>query len=121
MLFDADLTNKGGENVNLNTRYLAVNLLNFFTTVVEGFLALRFLLKLFGANTSSGFVQWVYNMSAVLLQPFRGIFPATVIQNRYVIEFSTVFAMLMYAVIALLILWVINWASPPVVVVKKRR
>lgn len=106
--------------MNLNARYLAVNLLNFFTAVVEGFLALRFLLRLFGANTT-GFVQWVYNMSDVLLQPFRGIFPATVFQNRYVLEFSTVFAMLMYAVIALLILWVINWASPAVVVVKKRR
>jgi uncharacterized protein YggT (Ycf19 family) len=106
--------------MNFNTRYLAVNLLNFFTTVVEGFLALRFLLKLFGAN-QTGFVQWVYNMSEALLAPFRGIFPTQVIQNRYVLEFSTLFAMLMYAIVALLLLWVINWASPAVVVAKRRR
>ncbi len=107
----------------MRVRYLAVNLLNFFTSVVEGFLALRFLFKLFGANAGSGFVQWVYDMSEVLLAPFRGIFPTTVVENRYVLEFSTLFAMLMYAVIALLISWVINWASPdePVVVTKRGR
>lgn len=104
-----------------DARYLAVNLLNFFTAIVEGFLGLRFLLKLFGANPSSGFVQWIYDMSEALLQPFRGIFPTSVLENRYVLEFSTLFAMLMYAIIALLLYWVINWASPETVVVTKRR
>ncbi len=106
----------------MRVRYLAINLLNLFTAIVEGFLGMRLLLKLFGANPGAGFVSWIYEMSDVLMQPFRGIFPAKVFENQYVVEFSTLFAMLIYAIIALLLLWVINWASPePVVVTKRRR
>lgn len=116
----------------MSVRYIAETLLNFFVTVVEGILGLRFLLKLFGANASSGFVNWVYEMSDGLLDPFRGIFPTQVFENRYVLEFSTLFAMLMYAVIALVLLWLIRVVTAPAVaadldnddrdvVVKRRR
>jgi len=97
----------------MRLRYVAVNLLNFFVTVVEGFLGLRFLLKLFGANAGNGFVSWIYDMSNGLLDPFRGIFPTKVLENRYVVEFSTLFAMLMYAVIGLVILAIINAVTAP--------
>lgn len=79
--------------------------------IVEGFLAFRFLLKLFGANANNAFVAWIYDMSAVLLAPFRGIFPATVFENRYVLEFSTLFAMMMYAIVGLVLLFLINLVS----------
>lgn len=92
----------------MNLRYVAVNLLNFFVGVVEGILALRFVLKLFGANAGNGFVSWVYEMSGVLLDPFRGIFPAKVFENRYVLEFSTVFAMLIYALLGLVLMALIR-------------
>lgn len=107
----------------MDIRYVAVNLLNFFTAVVESFLGLRFLLKLFGANGNNGFVDWVYEMSGALLEPFRGIFPSKVFENQYVLEFSTLFAMLMYAIIALLIMWLITAITPEpaATVVKKRR
>lgn len=106
----------------MDVRYVAVNLLNFFTGVVEGFLGLRFILKLFGANAANGFVNWVYEMSGVLLEPFRGIFPARVFENQYVFEFTTLFAMLMYAIIALLLMALITAVTPePTTVVKKKR
>lgn len=106
----------------MNVRYVAVNLLNFFTAVVESILGLRFLLKLFGANDVNGFVNWVYEMSDALLEPFRGIFPAKVFENQYVLEFSTLFAMLMYAIIALLLMWLIAAVTPePTTVVRKKR
>lgn len=95
----------------MRLRYIAVNLLNIFMAVVEGFLALRFLLKLFGANAGNAFVAWIYDMSAVLLEPFRGIFPATVFESKYVLEFSTLFAMMMYAIVGLLLLFLINLVS----------
>ncbi len=95
----------------MRLRFIAVNLLNFFLAVVEGFLALRFLLKLFGANANTGFVNWVYEMSAPLLAPFRGIFPTQVFENRYVFEFSTIFAMLMYAILGMLLVFLINAVS----------
>lgn len=106
----------------MRLRYVAVNLLNFFVTVVEGFLGLRFILKLFGANGGNAFVSWVYDMSDVLLDPFRGIFPTKVFENRYVLEFSTLFAMLMYAVIGLVIMAIINAVtSPSVAAIGKKR
>ena len=92
----------------MRLRFIAVNLLNFFLAVVEGFLVLRFLLKLFGANPNTGFVDWVYEMSSVLLEPFRGIFPSKVFENQYVFEFTTLFAMLMYAIIGLVLVYLIN-------------
>lgn len=95
----------------MRLRFIAVNLLNFFLAVVEGFLALRFLLKLFGANANTGFVNWVYEMSAPLLAPFRGIFPTQVFENQYVFEFSTIFAMLMYAILGMLLVFLINAVS----------
>ena len=92
----------------MSLRFIAVNLLNFFLAIVEGFLGLRFLLRLFGANANTGFVNWVYEMSEPLLAPFRGIFPVQVFENRYVIEFSTLFAMLIYAIFGLILVYLIN-------------
>jgi|SRR5581483_10552563 len=99
----------------MRVRLLAINLVNIFLTVVEGFLGLRFVLKLFGANGGNGFVQWIYDMSAGLLEPFRGIFPAHVFQNRYVLEFTTLFAMMIYAILALLLIWIIGLVTAPAV------
>lgn len=87
----------------MRIRYLTNNLIYGLFSLVEAFLALRFVLKLFGANAANGFVEWVYEMSAVLLQPFRGIFPTTVFKSNLVLEFSTLFAIVIYAIIALLI------------------
>jgi hypothetical protein len=87
----------------MRARFTIENLVNLFVGIVEAFLGFRFLLKLFGANGANSFVKWVYDMSSVLLEPFRGIFPTKVFENRYVFEFSTLFAMLMYAVAGLLL------------------
>lgn len=92
----------------MRIRFMAESLLSFFLAVVEGFLGLRFLLKLFGANARTGIGNWVYEMSGELLEPFRGVFPAKVFENRYVFEFSTLFAMLMYAVAGLALMYLIN-------------
>ena len=105
--------------MNMKTNVLATNLVNLFLAVVEGFLGIRFILKLFGANATNGFVSWIYDMSAVLLQPFRGIFPVKVLENKYVLEFSTLFAMMMYAILALILLWVVNLVTVPAASAKK--
>jgi hypothetical protein len=97
----------------MRTRYLALNLLNLFTGLVETFLALRFVFKLLGANPSNGFVGWIYDMSGVLLEPFRGIFSAAVLENKYIFDFTTLFAMVIYALLALLIAALINLIAPP--------
>lgn len=100
-------------------RRVALNMTSLFLGLVQGFLGLRFVLLLFGANSSNGFVSWVYDMSSVLLEPFRGIFPTRVFESTYVFEFSTIFAMLAYAVAGLLIVALIEAVSSPVSSKKK--
>lgn len=104
----------------------AVRLINFFTGLVMIFLSLRFLLKLFGANSSNNFVGWVYDNTAVLLSPFRGIFPSEVISRHYVLEFTTLFAILIYALLGLLLLMLVDILTPSTTgtttkVIKKRK
>ncbi len=81
-------------------------------SIVSIFLMLRLVLKLFGANESVGFVSWVYEMTAVLLEPFRGIFPTTTYENQYVLEFSTLFALLAYGIAYFLIVALLNALTP---------
>lgn len=83
--------------------------INLFLWVVEIFLGLRFILRLFGANQSAPFVQFIYNSSTPLLEPFRGIFPIQVIEPGMVVEFSTLFAIIIYALFAYLLMELIAW------------
>lgn len=101
----------------------AVRLINFFTGLVMIFLSLRFLLKLFGANASNTFVGWVYDNTAILLTPFRGIFPSEVVSRHYVLEFTTLFAILIYALLGMLLLMLVGILTPDTTttVVKKRK
>lgn len=66
-------------------------------TFIEGLLALRILLKFFGANPFTPFVAWVYQTSKPLLTPFEGMFPSAVTQGGFVLEVSVLFALLVYA------------------------
>jgi YggT family protein len=70
--------------------------------VVEALIIIRVTLKLLAANPSSGFVRFIYNVSAPLVAPFQGIFPTPVTQNS-VLELSAFVAIAAYALIA----WVI--------------
>ena len=79
---------------------LIITLIEAIFAIAEFFLGLRLLLKFFGANTRAPFVRWVYGTSEPLLEPFRGMFPAPVLEGRFVLEFSTLFALVVYALIA---------------------
>lgn len=93
-------------------RFLA-GLINFFVAISELFLGLRVILRLFGANPDVAFVQWIYHSSDVLLQPFRGIFPTQVIAPDHVIDFSALFAMVVYGLIGLAFLALVRYLIPP--------
>lgn len=106
----------------MSFKYIAINLVNIFFASVMVILGMRFVLRLFGASAANGFVGWIYEMSAVLLEPFRGIFPTRVFENQFVLEFNTLFAMLIYAIIGMLLMWLITALAPdPPTVVKKVR
>lgn len=67
-------------------------------------LGFRFLMRLFGANPATPFVRWIYETSQPILYPFRGIFPPQVIESGFVFEFTTLFAMVAYAVLGFVII-----------------
>ena len=77
--------------------------------VVELLLGFRVILKFFGANPHASFVEWVYKTSQPLLKPFEGMFPTPVIEGNFVIEFSTLFALIVYGTAAYLLTELIGY------------
>jgi hypothetical protein len=67
--------------------------------ILEALLITRVILKLLAANPGSSFVRFVYNISALLVAPFQGIFPTPATQNS-VLELSSLVAIAVYALIA---------------------
>jgi hypothetical protein len=77
--------------------------------ILEGLLALRFILKLIAANPESPIAVFIYGFTSLFLLPFAGL-TATPTAGGIVLELSTVIAMVVYALIAWAIeriIWVI--------------
>ena len=94
-------------------RYVLTKLIYGAFGLAELLLGLRFILKLFGANAGNDLVNWVYETSGAILDPFRGIFPTQVFKSAFVIEFSTLFAIIIYGLIALLLVYVVDLITHP--------
>jgi len=75
------------------------NLVYFFTGVIGFLLALRVILKLLAANTESGFVRFVYNLSGPLVAPFAGIVGTPAADNGAVFEVHTIIALVVYLIV----------------------
>lgn len=74
--------------------------INFVTGIIETLLGLRVVLKFLGANPATPFVNWVYETTLPLIAPFAGMFPAPIVEGQFIIEFSTIFAIIIYALIS---------------------
>lgn len=79
--------------------------------IVEALLILRVLFKALAANSAAGFVQLVYNASAPLVIPFRGIF-ATPEHAGNVLELSSLVAIVVYGLVALGLVWLLAILNP---------
>lgn len=91
---------------------LALGLINFFVGLAEIFLGLRFILRFFDANAANQFVHWIYTSTNLLLEPFRGIFPPIVVGHHHIVDFSTLFAMAIYAVFGMILVWFVGLLHP---------
>ncbi|WP_423223371.1 YggT family protein [Candidatus Amarolinea aalborgensis] len=67
--------------------------------ILEGLLAIRFVLPLLGANPAAGFAQFIYGVTKPFLAPFVGLFGTTRFGNS-VFEVNPLVAILVYALIA---------------------
>lgn len=97
----------------MTPRDTTLKLTQTFVGLAELILGLRFIFQLFDADRSNGFVNWVYNMSAPLLEPIRGVFPAVEYSNNYVLDMPTLFAILAYAFVGYLLLVIVNVVPKP--------
>lgn len=67
----------------------------FALGVLEGLMALRFILALLGANPSNAFAALIYGLTGPFVLPFRTLF-ATPAESGSVVELYTLIAMLIY-------------------------
>jgi len=66
--------------------------------ILEALLALRILLKLIAANPNSPIASLIYSFTDLFLVPFAGLTP-TPSAGGMVLEISTIFAMIIYALV----------------------
>jgi YggT family protein len=67
--------------------------------ILEGLLAMRFVLALLGANPAAGFTQFIYSVTKPFLAPFVGLF-GTARSGGNVLDVSPLVAIIVYALIA---------------------
>ncbi len=84
--------------------------INAVIGMIEFMLALRLILTLLGASATAPFVSWVYGVTDGMVAPFAGAF-ATWQLGGFFIDFSTLFAMIGYAIIGWLLLRLLDFFS----------
>jgi hypothetical protein len=82
--------------------YRTTQIVWYILAVIEAILAVRFFLKLLGANTQAGFTQFIYGATQIFAGPFLIVFRVSSVE-RNIFEWSTLLAMVIY----LLIAWII--------------
>lgn len=86
-------------------------IVTFIFSLIELLILIRFILLLFGANTQSGFVQWIHQTSGIFMAPFVAIFGNQTF-NGATFEWAAVVAIAVYALIAWLIVAMIGALTP---------
>jgi YggT family protein len=80
------------------------NIISTFAGIIESFLLVRILLRLFGANEQNVFVEFIYSVSAFFVRPFVNIFENIEISQGMILEINTIIAMIVYVLITAIIL-----------------
>jgi uncharacterized protein YggT (Ycf19 family) len=76
----------------------AIQVVWWVVGLIDTLIAIRFLLKMFGANTASAFVSFMYALTDPLVAPFHGIFN-TGSAGRSVFEPESIVAIIIYTLI----------------------
>lgn len=79
--------------------YRGTQIVWYILGILETLLAFRLILKLLAANPTAGFSKFIYSVSYPFAAPFLNVFRTTKIEGN-VFEWTTVLAMLVYALIA---------------------
>lgn len=79
--------------------YRGTQVVWYILGLIEVILAFRFVLKLLAANPAAGFSSLIYGLSYPLAAPFLSVFRTVRVEGS-VFEWTTLLAMLVYALIA---------------------
>ena len=82
-----------------NITFKATQLVWLLLGILETLFALRFILKLIGANPSSPIAMFIYGFTSLFLFPFASLTGTPSLGNM-VLEVSTLIAMVIYALLA---------------------
>lgn len=84
-------------------RSVPATIISFIVGIIQLILILRFIFQLFNANEGAAFAQLIYGLSQPLLLPFAAIFPNIELANGFVVELSTIIAIIVYGVVGMLL------------------
>ena len=93
------------------TIFRAYQVIWYLLGVIEVLLAFRFVLKAIGASPYSGFVSFIYIVSAPFAGPFQGVV-GSYVSSGAVVEWSTVIAAIVYFVVAYGLVYLIQLIKP---------
>ena len=71
----------------------------YVLALLETLLAFRFVLKMTGANSASGFASFIYSVTDSLTQPFATVFHVSYVDGS-VFEWTTLLGMVVYFLVA---------------------
>lgn len=78
--------------------YRGTQIVWYLLGIIDVFLALRFFLKLFGANTEAGFTNFVYTLTYPLTAVFSTVFRVSQVEGS-LFEWTTLLAMAVYGLV----------------------
>ena len=96
---ETQTTQKEPEQERRIFTFKATQVVWLLLSIFEALLALRFILKLIGANPANPFAAALYGFTGLFLFPFAGLI-GTPAAGGMVLEVSTLIAMLVYGLIA---------------------
>lgn len=76
--------------------------------IIVGLIAFRFVLLLLGANPASGFADFIYSVTNVLIAPFAGLLSTPSLTDGSVIDVVSIVAMIVYLLIGWLIVRLVH-------------
>ncbi len=82
--------------------YRVTQMIYWIFGLIEGLIAIRFVLKALGANPNAGFAEFIYGITAPLVAPFVGLFGNPASQGS-VLEMASIVALIVYALLAWLL------------------
>jgi hypothetical protein len=115
MVVQQDVRSVEDQNFKRRALVMRINgVIGFLLGLLETLLALRFILRLANANPTNDFVDFIYGVSSWFIRPFNDIFTDQALDQGSVVEWSTLFAMLIYFLVGMAVMKLVSLIFSPI-------